>query len=118
MGEECVVALAGPAASLLLAWAAAAWGRRFGGVDAYLLTGVSLALGVFNLLPAGPWTGAGPPGGGDLAGGPGRGGVCGLLTKGLALGLAVLGIWVLGKSGNFMLLLCAGWLLCRKEGMG
>lgn len=119
-GEECVVALAGPAASLLLAWAAAAWGRRFGGVDAYLLTGVSLALGVFNLLPAGPLDG-----GRVLRAvvtwlaGPGAGeGVCGLLTKGLALGLAVLGIWVLGKSGNFMLLLCAGWLLCRKEGMG
>ena len=74
-GEECVVALAGPAASLILAWVAAAWGRRFGGVDAYLLTGVSLALGVFNLLPAGPLDGgAGPPGSGNLAGGSKRGG--------------------------------------------
>ena len=38
-GEECLVALAGPAASVLLAIGAAAWGRHFGGADAYLLTG-------------------------------------------------------------------------------
>lgn len=114
-GEECIVALAGPAASLVLALLAAAWGRRFGGVDAYLLTGVSLALGIFNLLPAGPLDGGrvlramicwlvGPDAGERTSG---------LLTKALALGLAGLGLWVLGTSGNFMLLLCAGWLLGR-----
>ncbi|MFR4758431.1 MAG: hypothetical protein ACLT9P_10380 [Evtepia gabavorous] len=32
------LALAGPAASVLLAIGAAAWGRHFGGADAYLLT--------------------------------------------------------------------------------
>ncbi|MDY3014543.1 MAG: hypothetical protein SOR61_05025 [Evtepia sp.] len=36
--EECLTA-AGPAASFLLAGVAAFWGRQFGGVDAYLLTG-------------------------------------------------------------------------------
>ena len=82
-GEECLVALAGPAASVLLAIGAATWGRHFGGADAYLLTGVSLALGVFNLLPIGPLDGgrilravasrwAGPDAGDR---------VCGLLTK-------------------------------------
>ena len=55
--EECLVALAGPAASFLLALGAAAWGRHFGGGDAYLLAGVSLAFGVFNLLPVGPLDG-------------------------------------------------------------
>ena len=93
-------------------------GLTASGADAYLLTGVSLALGVFNLLPIGPLDGgrilravasrwAGPDAGDR---------VCGLLTKVLAAGLAALGVWVLGKSGNFTLLLCAGWLLWRREG--
>ena len=117
-GEECLVALAGPAASVLLAIGAATWGRHFGGADAYLLTGGRLGRGVFNLLPIGPLDGgrilravasrwAGPDAGDR---------VCGLLTKVLAAGLAALGVWVLGKSGNFTLLLCAGWLLWRREG--
>ena len=34
----------------------------------------------------------------------------------LALSLAALGLWVLRQSGNFTLLLCAAWLLWRREG--
>lgn len=116
-GEECIVALAGPAASLVLALGAAAWGRHFGSPDAYLLTGVSLALGLFNLLPAGPLDGGRVLRAAvSWLAGPDRGEqVFGLLTKGLAFVLAGLGLWVLGRSGNFMLLLCALWLLGRRS---
>lgn len=98
--EECLVALAGPAASFLLALGAAAWGRHFGGGDAYLLAGVSLAFGMFNLLPVGPLDGgrilraltnrwAGPDAGEK---------VCGGLTKVLALSLAALGCGCCGRA--------------------
>lgn len=116
-GEECLTAAAGPAASFLLAGVAALWGRQFGGVDAYLLTGLSLALGVFNLLPAGPLDGGrilralvslvvGPDVGERVLNGA---------TWGLGGVLAAAGVWVLSVSGNFSLLLCAAWLLCRRK---
>lgn len=111
--EEGLVALAGPAASLLLALLAAAWGRQGGGENAYLLTGLSLALGLFNLLPAGPLDGGrilraflshrvGPDAGERVSR---------VLTVVLACALALPGWWVLRTNGNFTLLLCAGWLL-------
>lgn len=116
-GEECLIALSGPLASFLLALLAAAWARKFGGADAYLLTGLSLVLGVFNLVPAGPLDG------GHIiralltrAFGPDKSErFCGVVTKGLTAALAALGLWVLSKSGNFMLLLCSGWLLARSR---
>ena len=49
-GRELAAALAGPAASLLGAWLAARWGQ-------FLLAGVSLGLGLFNLLPVSPLDG-------------------------------------------------------------
>ena len=114
--EECAVALAGPLASLTLALLAAAWGRRFGGTDAFLLTGLSLTLGVFNLLPAGPLDG-----GRALFAllarltGPDRGeAVCRILTKLTAGFLAAAGLWALGAGGSFTLLLMALWLAGRR----
>lgn len=111
-GEECLVALAGPAASVLLALGAAAWGQ-FGGADAYLLTGISLALGIFNLLPAGPLDGSRVLGAlvAWAAGPDARERVNRLLTLVVAGALGGVGLWALRQNGNFTLLLCAGWLL-------
>jgi stage IV sporulation protein FB len=111
--EECVIALAGPLASFLLAVGAGAWARATGSRDACLLTGLSLALGVFNLLPAG-----GLDGGRIFRGllswlaGPDRGEkwTC-LLTRGVGAALVGAGAWALAAGGNFTLLLCALWLL-------
>ena len=49
---EIITAAAGPAASLLLALAASLAGRLWGFESAYIVAGVSLVCGVFNLLPA------------------------------------------------------------------
>ena len=56
--KEIIIAAAGPAAGLLLSLAAAAAGKNWNNVwDMYYLSGVSLSLSLFNLLPALPLDG-------------------------------------------------------------
>lgn len=117
-GEEVLTALAGPAASLLLALLAGGWGRWLrGGEDAYLLAGVSLTLGLFNLLPAVPLDGgraleaalarwSGPDRGERWADG---------LARLLGGGLLLAGLWVLDRTGNALPALWGGWLLVRRR---
>lgn len=109
--QELPVALAGPGASLLCAGVCAHLGR-------YLLAGLSLALGLFNLLPIGPLDGgrtiraalswlAGPDRGDRLSV---------TLGRAAAVALAGAGAWVLLHGGSFTFLLFALWLLLWREG--
>lgn len=117
-GEEGLTALAGPAASLLLALLAGGWGRWLrGGEEAYLLAGLSLTLGLFNLLPAEPLDGGralsaalshrlGPDQGERWADG---------LARLLGGCLLLFGLWVLGRTGNALPALWGGWLVGRRR---
>lgn len=112
-GRELVAALSGPAASLFSAWLAAGGGH-------FLFAGVSLALGVFNLLPISP-----------LDGGRAFSSLCALalppamcyevtrwtavVTAGLALGLSVA---VFGRFGGATLIFAGVWLAFRALGGG
>lgn len=105
---ELPTALAGPGVSLLCAFLAARWGF-------YLFAGLSLALGLFNLLPIHP-----------LDGGRALHSLCalilpalwaqrvprwlGVVTAGLLLGLAVR---VFLRLGGLSLLVLALWLCYR-----
>ena len=100
-GAECLVALAGPAASLVLALLAAPFCQT--------LAGVSLVLGLFNLLPLAPLDGGRVLGAvvSRLAG-PDAGEKVGRwITRGAALALTGLGLWVVFRGGSFTLLLFA-----------
>lgn len=112
-GRELFAALAGPAVSLLWAWLAARWGQ-------FLFAGVSLALGLFNLLPV-------PP----LDGGRAFSCLCALtlppavcygvirwtavVTAGLALGLSVAAF---GRFGGAALIFVGLWMAFRALGGG
>ena len=100
-GAECLVALAGPVASLLLALVTSPWNQT--------LAGVSLVLGLFNFLPLAPLDG-GRVLGAVLAHltGPDAGEKAGRwVSRGTAFALAGLGLWVLAQGGSFTLLLFA-----------
>jgi Zn-dependent protease len=58
--REAAAVLAGPTASLLLAALSGLLAETAGGRLFYLMAGMSLALGLFNLCPLIPWTGEGP----------------------------------------------------------
>lgn len=51
-GRDLIATLAGPAVSLLTAFASSALALRFGLSNLYVLAGVALTQGLFNLLPA------------------------------------------------------------------
>ena len=96
---DCLVALAGPAASLVLALLAAPFCQT--------LAGLSLVLGLFNLLPLGPLDG-----GRVLRGillrltGLDRGErICRLADRITALAMAGAGLWLVLHGGSFTLLL-------------
>ncbi len=105
-GGEILAAAAGPAVNLALAWLLGGWFPVF--------AGMSLALGLFNLLPVYPLDGgrilyhalAALRDEGTAAR------ACRRLTAGLSLVTAAAGTAVLWRSGrNFTLLLVGGWLL-------
>jgi stage IV sporulation protein FB len=50
--DEAIIAMAGPAVNIMAAFAFAGYAKLFCASEAYFFSGVSLSLGVFNLLPA------------------------------------------------------------------
>jgi len=121
---EIVTAAAGPAASLLLAVAAALVGRYFYCQQGYVLSGVSLVFCVFNMLPSLPLDGgkvvyawAATCFGLDTA----ERLAC-ILSCVVILVLLLAGMMLMLKTGiNFTLLLAALWLLicyCKRSGIG
>ena len=109
-GRELLCALAGPAASLLLAWVAA----RLGGERAFLFAGMSLVLGCFNLLPLSVLDGGKcllcvtqPLLGPDRAQRLQR-----VIDRVFAALVLAVGTVIFGAGGNVTLLVIALWLCC------
>lgn len=119
-----LVALAGPAANLLLALCSIVLARHGAGGRLYLLAGVNLGLAAFNLLPAG-WLDGGMLlrealiwlGREELGER-----LMGLCSAGVAAMLLGAGAMLLWRSGgeNFTLLLAGGWMLwwARRQRQG
>jgi len=103
-GAELLCALAGPAVNLLLAFVAAR-------IGATMFAGMSLVLGLFNLLPIGTLDGGrilrcltG------LLFGPMYTGLLGYVDGVVIAGLLICGSVVLGMGGSITLVLVAAWL--------
>jgi hypothetical protein len=121
--HELITAAAGPVFSILLAVAASYYGRFGGGGDAYLVAGVSLVCGAFNLLPVMRLDGgkllydtAALLGGLECADRLLTVTSCAVIGGLLTFGAAVL-IWT---HVNFTLLLAGVWLLisyCKRSGL-
>ena len=108
-GAECLVALAGPAASFLLALLAAPVQET--------LAGVSLVLGIFNLLPLVPLDGGRILSAVvcHLTGSDSGEKVSRWVSRGMAFVLAGLGLWILIQGGSFTLLLFSLGSLAARE---
>lgn len=109
-GEECLLALAGPGASVLLAVLVGSW-PGFGG----LMGKISLALGLFNLLPAWPLDGGRVVRAAlsQLAGPTAGRAVCRVLTGLLAGMLLLTGLWGLRRGSGAALLWVGIWLFVQ-----
>ncbi len=111
--SELFAAFAGPLMSLLLAFCSAFLGKAFGGGFWYTLSGFSLVLCAFNLLPVAALDGGrmlfvtmAHCWGLDIAERS-----CFAVSCAFSLAVMILGAWVLKESGwNFTLLLCGVWL--------
>lgn len=123
-GRTLLVALAGPAANLLLALAASGLARRGAGGGLFLFAGVNLGLAAFNLLPAG-WLDGGMLLRETLAllGREELGdrliSLCSAMAAALLLGAGGALLWHSGGR-NFTLLLAGLWMLwwARQERQG
>lgn len=112
-GGMVLAALAGPGVNLVLALVTGSLARFGAGERLYLLAGINLALGIFNLLPI-CWLDGGRALMAALALLGREGGrlpeLISLLTAGAVLGVGLLLLWDSGGR-NFSLLLVGSWLL-------
>ena len=116
--EELLIALAGPATSLTLAFLTSLWTKQWGGEGASLLAGLHFMIGMFNLLPAYPMDGGrileailstllGPATSETL---------CAVLARGIGLALMPVGMLAaISSGGNLTLLAAALWLLAGQR---
>ena len=123
-GQMLLVALAGPATNLLLAFLAMVLARYGSGGRLYLFAGINLGLAGFNLLPAG-WLDGGMLLRETLAWlgreelGEKLTSLCSVVAVGLLLGFGGILLWH-SRGRNFTLLLAGGWMLwwARQEHQG